>query len=125
MLAFKLIPVAALILILIALAPLASFVYSLKEGEFNAWFEVRGEKLVAILEYNMDVQLEGVTFTLGGTKMGGVVVENSTYVNKLTKGSVVEVSIPLDAYNSIELTLEGRIAGVYHVRISVEKSLRG
>ncbi|MCE4621529.1 MAG: hypothetical protein F7B95_03705 [Desulfurococcales archaeon] len=125
MLAFKLIPIAALILILIALAPLASFVYSLKEGEFNARFEMRNGRLVAVLEYNMDVSLEDVTFTIGGVKAGGNTVENSTYVDKLVKGGVVEVSIPLDAYSSIELALEGKIAGIYHIRISVEKSLGG
>lgn len=125
MLVFKLIPIAALILILIALAPLASFVYSLKEGEFNAWFEVRDGRLTAILEYNLDVTLEDVSFTIGGVKAGGSVIENSTHVDRLSKGGVVEVSIPLDTYSSIELTLEGRIAGIYHVRISVEKGLGG
>jgi len=124
MIAFKLIPFAALILIIIAVAPLAAFVYSVSKGGLDAAIEISGNSLKFVLNYNMSVYLTDVKLVMIG-KTANQTLSNTTSVEELHPGDTIDVSIPIEAYEELRVTLEGKIAGIYEVRLTISKSLTG
>jgi hypothetical protein len=106
--------VVGALLVLQVVSPLYVFVRGLEDGVELSVYESSG-RVVVELAYNIDVPLEDARLVV---EASGAVYESRDPV--LTAGEVLRVEVPAEDAGNIEaLTVEGRVAGIYYVSITL------
>ncbi len=119
MLALKLVPLAAALILAVALAPLAVFFRDLATGSIPVEAVVVGEEIVLRMNYSSKVSLWDARLEIRGYSNGSLVERGQGYDDRLVMGETLEASIPLGEYDEVEIVLRGRVEGLYEVSLSI------
>ncbi len=108
-----LIAAAGFLLLIIVASPLVAF-YEHMDG-INMSTTITGDKIIISIDYNIPVKFTDYSLSIysNGTLL------NRTSGEALVNGSTISVTIPASQAQNLTISFEGKIAGLYYIKITV------